>query len=643
MLVVVGPGLAAQSSAPELVSTGNAALATERYFEAIQAYQEAIEVNPNYVEALIGLAESYYWLEEYDQANRYVSMASRLANSNPRVINLRARIAIGLGQLEDAESAFRRVQELEPNNVDATIGLAELALARGQSAEAVNRLERALRLNPDQRKALLSLILIYEYLDEDETAREYLDIARSVHRGRPEVHILAAEYFVRSGDFQEAARAARTAQAIAPMNRSATAIRAEIALLRASYLEAATIAEELIASNRQDLRAWYLRAVAKYRLGEIEDAITSIRTALRIAPDDEMLRIWAEWLAMEELGLDNDTRAELAAARAADAAALERSFHYERAMKTYRRALQLAPLDTALRGRYAELFRKMGYNASYLQELRVLRDNGVANPEIERSIEVYENALSSSVSARWGIDQFTIDRDRTPISLSLVFLDAYPRSDPAILDFVRRTLQGLESVEVVHAMAAGTYSEAFSAARSQEADYFVQLAIAATEEMFTIAADVYVGRTGVRAQRLSIVRTGPDHAAAATDAFAEGIVQLLPTRGEIITRRGRSVVIDLGSRHGIEVGAEFDVVASAGLTVAPDELRLLYTPDHVVATIAITAVDDLLAEGTLTLGGIVDSVRIGDTVVGAGQPDDQDTTESRDLFPLLYDRVRRLR
>ncbi|HKJ85532.1 MAG TPA: tetratricopeptide repeat protein, partial [Spirochaetia bacterium] len=449
--------------------------------------------------------------------------------------------------------------------------------------------------------------------------------------------------YVRSGDYDEAARAARTAQALAPMNRSATGIRAEIALLRESYLEAVTIAEELISSNRQDVRAWYLRAVAQQRLGEIDGAITSIRTALRIAPDDEMLRIWAEWLAMGELPLESETRAELSAVRADDASTLERGFRYERAMKTYRRALQLAPLDTSLRRRYAELFRKMGYGASYLQELRVLRDNGVADSEIDRSIEVYENALSSSVSMRWEIDQFTIDRDRTPISLSLVSLEGYPGSGQAVLDFIRRTLQGLETAEVVHAEPAATYSQAFSAARTHEAEYFMQLAIAMTEQMFTIAADVNVGRTGTRAQQLSVVRTGPDNAASATDAFAQETVRLLPVRGEIIARRSRSVVVDLGSRHGIEVGSEFDVVASAGLTVAPDELRLLYTPDQVVATIAITAVDDLVAEGTLTLGGIVDPVRIGDTVVAVTERDEQASDESRDLFPLLYDRVRRLR
>ncbi|MFW6313196.1 MAG: hypothetical protein ACOC2N_04855, partial [Spirochaetota bacterium] len=71
--------------------------------------------------------------------------------------------------------------------------------------------------------------------------------------------------------------------------------------------------------------------------------------------------------------------------------------------------------------------------------------------------------------------------------------------------------------------------------------------------------------------------------------------------------------------------------------------RFLYTPEHVAATITITALDDLVAEGTLTLESVGDSVRIGDKVVAVNRDEEPQATESRDLFPVLYDRVRRLR
>ena len=646
MLLAGAISLVAQSRAIELTHDGDEALAFGRYYEAVEAYRGALDENPNSLQAVVGLAEAYYQLGEYDQAERYVDRAERLARTNTQVINLSGSIAIGRGDLAAAEASFARVQQLEPNNVDAAIGRAELALAQGRSVEAASRLERALQLNPDHRKALLSLILVYEYLGEDEIAQRYLELALSVHRDRPEVHVLAAEYYARAGDSEAASRSARTAQAIDPSNRAARTIRAELAIAQESYLEAATIAEELIGDERSDVRAWYLRAVARYRLGELDTALTSIRTALRAAPDNETLRIWAEWVATRELDLEHPVRRELASARADDAARLERGFRYDRALKAYRRALRLAPLDLDLRRSYAELFRRMGYNASYLQELRVIRENGEVTEELDRIVEVYENALSGSVSARWGIDQFTIDRGRTPVGLFLVGLDGYAELDDAVLDYVGRTLGGLERVTVSHAQRADGYATAFSVARSHDVDFFIQVTVALTDRLSAIAGDVHVGRTGARATRVGSVRTGPDHSAAAVDAFADEVARAVPVRGAIVRRRGDRVVVDLGTRDGLRPGSEFLVLRGGDVTIASDEPSLLYRRDRVIGTVTITAVDDLIAEGTLEASGVVGLVGAGDVVVPVVAESESETdaeTASDDLFPVLYARVRALR
>jgi len=646
MLLVAVSALVAQPRAIVLTREGDDALAFGRFYEAVEAYRGALDENPNSLGAVIGLAEAYYWLGEYDQAQRYVERAERLARTSPRVINLAGRIAIGRGDLDAADAAFARVQQVEPNNVDAAIGRAELALARGQSVEAASRLERALQLNPENRKALLSLILVYEYLGEAEVAQRYLELALSVHRDLPEAHVLAAQYYARAGDYEAASRSARTAQAIDPANRAARTIRAEIAIVQESYLEAATIAEQLIADERGDVRAWYLRAVARYRLGELDAALTSIRTALRVAPDNEALRIWAEWLASRELEFGHPVRQELASARAREAASLERAFRYDRALKAYRRALRLAPLDLDLMRSYAELFRKRGYGASYLQELRVIRENGAETEDLDRTIEVYENALSNAVAARWGVDQFTLDRYRTPIALFLVELDSYAELDEAVLDYVSRTLAGLERVVVSHAQRADGYATAFSAARSHDVDFFIQLYGALTERMSAISGELHVGRTGARALTLGTVRTGPDHSASAIDAFADEVERALPVRGAIVRRRGDRVLVDLGARDGLGAGSEFFVLRSGDVAVASDETDLLFARDRVIGMVTITETDDLVAEGTLRTSGVVDLVGAGDLIVPVPVESDEEAgvgTATRDLFPVLYARVRALR
>ncbi|MFW5684410.1 MAG: tetratricopeptide repeat protein, partial [Spirochaetota bacterium] len=584
-LLAFTAGLSAQSTdATILLGQADDALAAGAWYEAVEAYRETLAANPNYTDALVGLAEAYYRLEEYDQAQQFVERALRLARSSTRTLNLAGLVAIGRGDLTEAERAFARVQDIEPNNVDAAIGRAELALARGQSVEAASFLERALRLNPDQRKALLSLVLVYEHLGEPDVARDYLELARSVHRDRPEVHVLAAEYHLRAGDYAAAAQAARTAQAIDPMNHAATTIRAQLALLQESYLEAATIAEELISNDRADVQAWYIRAVARYRSGDLDTALSSARTALRIEPENELVRIWAEWVAMNELPFDDAVRAELARDRSRDGALLERGFRFERAVRAYRRALQLAPLDLALRRDYAELFRRMGFNASYLQELEVLVENGVESVELDRTIEVFRSALGESVAFAWGIDQFTIDRTRTPIALYLSETSStgYPGSETAVLDFIRRTLQSSEGVSLADSAIVSGYADAFSRARASGSDFFATLRASTTDRLFGITADLLVARTGARAGELRTVRTGPDHAAAAVDAFTADLLETLPLRASIIRREGRRVVIDRGRRDGLETGLVLDVIEPSALTIAPAAARSIYRPDAVI-------------------------------------------------------------
>lgn len=640
-------GLPAQrSEAPRLAAEAAEALERGRYYEAVERYREALDVNPNYLDAIAGLAEAYYWLEEYDQAQAFVDRSLQLARTDSRVINLAGRIAIGRGDLAAAEDAFARVLEREPNNVEAVIGRAELSLAQGRSAEAAARLERALRLNPDQRKALLSLVLIYEQMGEDEIARDYLELARAVHRDRPEVHVLAAEYYLRSGDAEAAGRAARTAQALDPENRAATAIRARVALAEESYVEARTIAEQLIGFERADDFAWYVRALSAYRLGDTETALESVRTALRIEPDNELLRIWAEWLTTNELELEHPVRAELAAERASAAAALVRTFRYARAMQAYRRALQLTPLDLDLRREYAELYRRMGFNASYLRELEVLAENGVATTELTRTIEVYRNALASSVASRWNVDQFTLTRTRTPVGLYLTghVSDRYPQSENAMLEFVERSLAGRDRVDVADSALVDGYARAFARARGADVDFYLAVRAAVTDRMSVVGAQLSVARTGEVATERSTVRSGPDHAAAAADAFSDEVVAALPAIGRIVGREGNRVVVDLGARDGIAREQTFDVVRPRETSVAPTEAAYVYAPESIAGRVTITAVDDLIAEGTLETMGVVDLVTAGDLVVRPpDDPEEEAESVERDLFPLLYERVRRLR
>ena len=61
------------------------------------------------------------------------------------------------GRTVDAERAYRRVLDIDPDYADVHARLAELLLARGAGAEARSHAEAALRLQPN-RRALIDLV-----------------------------------------------------------------------------------------------------------------------------------------------------------------------------------------------------------------------------------------------------------------------------------------------------------------------------------------------------------------------------------------------------------------------------------------------------------------------------------------------------
>jgi tetratricopeptide (TPR) repeat protein len=628
----------------ELRADAQAALASGQYYRAVELWGRALEINANDLASNVGIAEAYFWLGEYDQAQLYAERSRMLSRRDPAILTLNGRIAIGLGDLALAREHFEAALRIEPNNPDAEIGIAELAIAEGKNLDAVRALERTLRVHPEHQKALLSLVLVYEQTGNLEAAREYLSLALESHGDRPEVHILAAEYELRHGDAASAARHARTAQALAVDNTAAARIRALAAVLEGNYAEAVATTGELLAADRTDATVWYLRGIAQSRSGEWDDGMQALLTALRYSPDNEIIRFVAEDLAIDGYAMDETVRADLAAYVTAQAELLTDGFQYRKALAYFQRALRLTPFDGELRLRYADLHRAMGNDATYLSELEVARENGADRPALETEIAVFRNALSDSVSRRWGVDQFAVVRERTRLGVYMRE-DAgpidFPYAGPALGDSLVRILGGLPRIEVTAGEPVTEFSVAFAEARAQDVDFFVLIDAQNSSRSFALTGTMFVARTGTAVQNFLIVRTGPTRVSDAMIALAGRIEDLYPLRARVLERRGNRLVLDAGSRDGLAAGTEMPVLAAESLLIEPDRAGYAYSPRDVLGRATVVTTDDLISEAVVAIQGLTDAVAPGDLVV---QPGDAVVEREGDsVYPILYDRIRELR
>ena len=125
--------------------------------EAVNAFEEAVKLDPNYAQALGALAETYPLLPAYGLGSMELmlplgeSAAQKALRLNPDTAS--AHVGLGLAETyrchwPEAEQAFRRALTLAPSDAEAVNQYAQFLSTVGQPELALREIERAQQLDP---------------------------------------------------------------------------------------------------------------------------------------------------------------------------------------------------------------------------------------------------------------------------------------------------------------------------------------------------------------------------------------------------------------------------------------------------------------------------------------------------------------
>jgi len=126
-----------------------------RYQDAEQCYRQAIEINPEFAEALCNLAN----LLQGDPQEAEIWLR-RALKVNPKYPGARTKLAVTLaftGRLHEAKASFRKGLKIDPRDSDAMLGLGQIARTEGRFDEAETLTRRALKVHPKLPTAWASL------------------------------------------------------------------------------------------------------------------------------------------------------------------------------------------------------------------------------------------------------------------------------------------------------------------------------------------------------------------------------------------------------------------------------------------------------------------------------------------------------
>jgi tetratricopeptide (TPR) repeat protein len=154
------------------------------YDQAIQAYQKAVELSPDYAEAFVGLGDARQAKGQYDEAIGEYRKALQLEPEN-------ARVHFGLGKIyynekqlyHEAVAEYERAIQLDPKLVEAHLSLAELYQEKGLYQDAIARYSQVLSLDSRHPGATYGLALAYENVDAKKAIDQwerYIELASTL-------------------------------------------------------------------------------------------------------------------------------------------------------------------------------------------------------------------------------------------------------------------------------------------------------------------------------------------------------------------------------------------------------------------------------------------------------------------------------
>lgn len=612
--------IAFAQTSTDLFEKGRKAQAKEDWYTAIEFYQEALKKNASYNLVYQGMAECFYALGEYEETLKNIKKAQKFMPNNAELQNIEGFALIGLGKVGDAKKVFAEVLKTYPNDLDSRFGMAEIDVVAGRLTGASMLYKAALERQTENRKALLSLALISYETGNKQAAETYILQALRYHGDYPQVHFFAAYLTALDGKYSEAQVRLETALKIQPHYKEASELLASILYAQGKYQKVIDICDQLIAYDRNQAHAWYVKTLSLLKLGKNSEALQTAKLGLSVEPDNEIMRILLEEIAIINLEFEDMYRKELADFHVEKGKGFAHRNMSSQALYEYRRALKVYPYDFTARESYAKLLLRFGFPARHLEQLKFIQSINKSNARINDSVEAYEKKQAYSIQNRWKIDPLYLDKAHVSIA---IFYHTDPTNvfHPEAERFTAMQVKDSFSYNRRFNIVADTeksysYTEAFRKARLAGNDYFGIISIKENDRDICLTLDLYIASTGSKASSFKVYRSGNDRFANSLRRLTQMLTEKLPIVGSLVNRYQSESVIDLGTGDIEDLNeASFLVLKKDSVTVQKEGLGLLYREQDVLGTFTVTKTSEDLSEGLLKRKGYYDRMNAGDIVI----------------------------
>ena len=225
--VAYGLGRAYRQYAHSLKLTDQA-LYRENLTLAIEQFEQAVKIKESAVDSYFQLGMSYYDLELYEQANSAFKKVQQLTPRDAAVYFQLGRVAMDQGYNLEAEAYFLEGLKLNPNHALILAALGKLYLKMNQASNAINVLRQATQLEPLMWEGWYELGRAHMKARQWKMALSALEQARQSNPDSDEIYSAMATCYMKTNKKAEARQMVRQSLMINPSNNEATRLQKQL-------------------------------------------------------------------------------------------------------------------------------------------------------------------------------------------------------------------------------------------------------------------------------------------------------------------------------------------------------------------------------------------------------------------------------
>lgn len=265
----------------EWVEEGDALLKESDVPGAEAAYQRAIEADPSYAPAYMGLSALYYWQtgredEGLEAAETAVELAPDSAAAHAALALAReARFAP-----EDAVTAAEQAVELDEESAAAQAALAQAYLQDRQYEAALQAAVEAISLDPELAEGYYALGVCYSSMSEFARARAAFAQTIALEPQFAPWHVSLGNLWSWAAEYERADESFQRALELVPDLVSALLGASDISIGRKEYEEARDQIENVIDLIPEAPQGYVAMGYLGLEQGETEEALAQFRQAL---------------------------------------------------------------------------------------------------------------------------------------------------------------------------------------------------------------------------------------------------------------------------------------------------------------------------------------------------------------------------